>query len=131
MSDRKPKSKCIYIRIYFYYHFGEYILLWKQKKRIRVTLLRLLLCSRKKSWFLIIKVDNPAKSFLVYYNCGGDCFFARVAQFGDLPPAKQIHYSYLRVSRSPSPWFALQLPPSGPSRIVNNLTSTLVDRVLN
>lgn len=69
------------------------------RKRREIKYLRSLFCLlhyRRKSGLLIIKVDNFTRSFSVDYNCG-DRFFARAVQ---LPPAKQIHYSYLRVFRS-------------------------------
>lgn len=56
-----------------------------RKMKCPWSLHRLLLRCRAKSRLLIIKVDNSARSFLVYYNCGGDCFFARVARLVEIP----------------------------------------------
>jgi len=101
----------------------------KEIKHLRSRLCLLLRCG--KSRLLIIKVDNFARSFSVDYNCGGDRFFARVVQFGVLSRKANTLFIFTSLSFSPSLWLALQLPFSGPSRFVNNLTSALVDRVLN
>lgn len=142
MTDKK-KTKLIRINlldVWYYFRFCVYALFLpeakvKTRKEREIKYLRSLLCLLLrccgKSRLLIIKVDNFARSFSVDYNCGGDCFFARVPQFRALSRKANTLFIFTSLSFPLSSWFALQLPFSGSSRFVNNLTSALVDHVLN